>query len=83
MLSERTSSPITPANAPSGIVEALRVAWTQIAGRPSAAAAAFASRASRDLPAPAGAYRITPAQSSRRRASAIRPSSLSRPTSGH
>jgi hypothetical protein len=78
--SERTSSGIRPANAPSGTLAALLVACAQWVIAPSPAAASSASRASRDLPTPAGALTTTPGRSPRARA--IAASSPSRPMSG-
>ncbi len=80
--SERTSSGISPAKAPSGTAAALRVAWTHATGAPAASARAQASRASRDLPTPASAITTTPLTPASARAAPIASSSASRPISG-
>jgi hypothetical protein len=70
------------AAAPRGTAAALRVACTHAVSAPSRSAAASASRASRDLPAPGPAMTTTPWQCSSARAAAMPASSASRPTSG-
>ncbi len=80
--SERTDSGTRRANAPSGIIAALRVACTHSASVPSRSARNSASRPRRDLPAPASALTTTP-QRPCAPARAIIASSSSRPTSGH
>ena len=81
--SDRASSGISPANAPSGTAAALLVACTQPTSAPSRSAAACASRARRDLPTPAAALSTTPRHAASPRADAMSPSSISRPVSGH
>ena len=80
--SDRSPSASRPASAPSGSVAALRVACTQSTSAPSRSAAAIASRASRDLPTPAGPRSTTPSTSPARRTRLSRSSSSARPTSG-
>ncbi len=79
---ERTSSGIRAANAPSGTVAELRVPRVQYTRSPSDSAAASASRATRDRPNPTPLAITTPGQSASRRADAIRSSSTDRPVNG-
>ena len=81
--SERTSSGISAANAPSGIAAELAVPWAQYVSSPACSAALTTSRASRDRPMPAAPLMTTPMQAGSARAAAICSSSRSRPTNGH
>ena len=78
-----TSAGSTSASAASGTDAALRVACTHATCAPSRSASATASRASPDLPTPAAAVMTTPGQPIATLAPRMRPSSSSRPTSGH
>ncbi len=80
--SARASGGSISAHAASGTAAALRVPCTQHTMAPASAAAATASRASRDFPMPAGAVTTTAGQAPLVRTLAIRSSSWSRPVSG-